>query len=174
MSLIEITIEKVKESELKLLVEISKKTFYESFFDQNTEEDMSSFLSKSFSIDQLTKEINTPDSHFYFARINNDIVGYLKLNFGNAQTELQDNQALEIERIYVLHAFQGQKVGQAMFEKSLKMAKEKNLKYIWLGVWEHNLKAIQFYTKLGFVAFNKHQFKLGNDVQTDIMMKLVF
>ena len=94
------------------------------------------------------------------------------MNFGTAQTELQDNQGLEIERIYVLESFQGTKIGKALFEKTLHIAKEKNLNFIWLGVWENNLKAIQFYTKNGFVAFDTHQFVVGNDVQTDIMMKL--
>jgi len=173
MSLSAITIEKVKVSELKHLVIISRETFYETFHDQNTETDMNSFLNDSFCEAQLTKEFKTPDSQFYFARTNNHIAGYLKLNFGNAQTELQDDQAVEIERIYVLQSFQGTKIGKALFEKTLNIANEKNLNYIWLGVWEKNLKAIQFYTKNGFVAFDKHQFVLGNDVQTDIMMKLV-
>lgn len=173
MSLSTVKIEKVHVSELKHLFNISRQTFYDTFHAQNTESDIKKFLNDSFSDAQLTKEFNTPNSQFYFAKINNDIVGYLKLNFGEAQTELQDNQSLEIERIYVLHAFQGKKVGQAFFEKTLKIAKEKNLKYIWLGVWEKNLKAIQFYTKNGFIIFDKHVFVLGNDIQTDIMMKLL-
>ena len=173
MSLGTITIEKVNVSELKQLVTISRKTFYETFHKQNTDTDMNTYLNDCFSDAQLSKEFNTKESYFYFARINNDIAGYLKLNFGNAQTDLQDKQALEIERIYVLEPFQGKKVGQSMFEKILSIANKKNLNYIWLGVWEENLKAIQFYFKNGFVAFDTHQFVVGKDVQTDIMMKLV-
>jgi len=172
MSLSAVTIEKVKVSELKQLVIISRETFYETFHNQNTETDMNTFLSESFSEAQLTKEFNKPNSYFYFAKINKQIAGYLKLNFGNAQTELQDDQAVEIERIYVLQTFQGTKIRKALFEKTLNIAKEKNLNYVWLGVWEKNLKAIQFYTKNGFVTFDTHKFVLGNDVQTDIMMKL--
>jgi ribosomal protein S18 acetylase RimI-like enzyme len=51
-------------------------------------------------------------------------------------------------------------------------AKKTNADYIWLGVWEENTKAINFYTKNGFAGFDKHIFKLGDDEQTDIMMKL--
>ncbi len=79
---------------------------------------------------------------------------------------------MEIERIYVLKGFLGQKVGQVLFEKTLEIAKAKNADYIWLGVWEENHRAISFYKKNGFSAFGKHLFKLGNDEQTDIMMKL--
>ena len=173
MSLSGLKIEKVKVSELKQLVDISKKTFYDTFCKQNTEADMQKFLDDSFSDSRLTKELNTPNSQFYFAKINNAIAGYLKLNFGNAQTELQDTTSLEIERIYVIKEFQGKKVGQALFKKTLNIAQEKNLNYVWLGVWEKNLKAIDFYTKNGFIVFDKHIFVLGSDVQTDIMMKLL-
>jgi ribosomal protein S18 acetylase RimI-like enzyme len=42
---------------------------------------------------------------------------------------------------------------------------------VWLGVWEKNLRAISFYEKNGFIAFDQHIFQLGDDRQTDIMMK---
>ena len=110
---------------------------------------------------------------FYFAKIDNKIAGYLKVNTSTAQTELHDADALEIERIYVINEFQGKKIGQILFDKAIEIAKGQSLKYIWLGVWEKNEKAIQFYEKNGLVKFDTHIFKLGSDVQTDVMMKLV-
>ena len=96
----------------------------------------------------------------------------LKRNFGHSQTELNDNEALEIERIYVLKDFQGKKIGQKLYEKAVEVAKQNKVKYIWLGVWEKNQKAIDFYEKNGFVPFDKHIFVLGDDEQTDIMMEM--
>ncbi len=86
--------------------------------------------------------------------------------------EIKDKNYLEIERIYVLKEYHGKKVGQLLYENAIKIAKSKNAEYVWLGVWEKNPRAIRFYEKNGFVAFDKHIFKLGNDKQTDIMMKL--
>ncbi|MEP6931970.1 MAG: GNAT family N-acetyltransferase, partial [Flavobacterium sp.] len=97
---------------------------------------------------------------------------YLKLNFGASQTELKDSKALEIERIYVPKEYHGQKVGQVLYEKAILVAKQKDVDYVWLGVWEENHRALSFYKKNGFVEFDKHIFRLGNDEQTDIMMKL--
>ena len=96
----------------------------------------------------------------------------MKLNFGDSQTELKDNKALEIERIYVSKEFHGKSVGQLLYDKAIEVAKQKNVNYVWLGVWEENPRAISFYKKNGFVEFDKHIFKLGNDEQIDIMMKL--
>jgi ribosomal protein S18 acetylase RimI-like enzyme len=112
------------------------------------------------------------DSEFYFAKKEDKIVGYLKLNFGDSQTESIDENGMEIERIYVLKAFHRQGIGQYMFDKAVDMARQKQLKFLWLGVWEENYKALNFYKKNGLVEFDKHNFILGNDVQTDVLMKM--
>ena len=59
-----------------------------------------------------------------------------------------------------------------LYDKAIEIAKEKDAEYVWLGVWEENSRAIRFYKKNGFVEFDKHIFKLGDDEQTDVMMKL--
>lgn len=167
-----VEISKIKKDEILQLQEIGKQTFYETFSDSNTEENMKSYLENGFSIDKITAELNDENTEFYFAKIGKKIIGYLKLNFGKSQTELKDDKALEIERIYVLKEFHGKKVGQILYDKAIEIAKQKKSDYVWLGVWEENPRAINFYKKNGFVEFDKHIFKLGDDEQTDIMMKL--
>lgn len=168
----DIDIQKVTLSNIAQLQKIGRQTFIETFSEENSEENMKNYLEEGFSIEKLTNEINNKNSEFYFATFNNEIIGYLKLNFGDSQTELKDHKALEIERIYVSKEFHGKKVGQFLYDKAIQIAKQKNAEYVWLGVWEENLRAISFYKKNGFVEFDQHIFKLGNDEQTDIMMKL--
>ena len=79
---------------------------------------------------------------------------------------------MEIERIYVLDEFHGKKVGLTLYNRALEIAQQRNIDYIWLGVWENNFKALNFYRKQGFIEFDQHIFKLGNDEQTDLLMKL--
>jgi len=133
---------------------------------------MTKYLDEGFSIEKLTAALNNKKSEFYFATLENNVLGYLKLNFRQSQTELKDDKTLEIKRIYVLKEFHGKKVGQLLYEKAMQIAREKNADYVWFGVWEENPRAINFYKKNGFVEFDKHIFKLGSDEQTDIMMKL--
>ncbi|EJL67067.1 GNAT family N-acetyltransferase [Flavobacterium sp. CF136] len=167
-----IDIQKVTLNDIDQLQKIGRQTFSETFSGDNSEEDMKKYLDENFSIEKLTDELNNKNSEFYFAKLENTVIGYLKLNFGESQTELKDNKALEIERIYVPKEFHGQSVGQILYEKAIQVAKQKNVDYVWLGVWEENLRALSFYKKNGFTEFDKHIFKLGNDEQTDIMMKL--
>ena len=167
-----IEIKKVSISDLNELSEIGRKTFSETFSAGNSEENIESYLEEKFSVKQLTGELTNNDSSFYFSLIDDRVVGYLKVNFGKAQTELKGDTGAEIERIYVLKEFHGKKVGQFLYDKAIEVAKEANTDYIWLGVWEENPRAINFYKKNGFVEFDKHIFNLGGDLQTDIMMKL--
>jgi diamine N-acetyltransferase len=167
-----IDIKKVTQNNIDQLQKIGRQTFSETFSAGNTEENMKNYLEEGFSAEKFTAELNDPNSEFYFAVLDNHVIGYLKLNFGQSQTELKDDKALEIERIYVLKEYHGKKVGQLLYEKAMQIARQKNADYVWLGVWEENPKAINFYKKNGFVEFDKHIFKLGDDEQTDIMMKL--
>ena len=169
--MIPIDIKKVTLDDIDQLQKISKQTFYETFSGGNTEENMEIYLVEGFSIEKLTAELKDKNVEFYFATLDNSVIGYLKVNFGEAQTELQDDKALEIERIYVSKEFHGKNVGQILYDKAIQIAKLKKTDYVWLGVWEENPRAIHFYKKNGFIEFGKHIFKLGNDEQTDIMMK---
>ncbi len=166
-----INMKKICADDVLLLQSIGRQTFKETFADGNTVENMRKYLEEGFSIEKLTSELNDKNAAFYLAENSDNVVGYLKLNFGGSQTELKDEKAVEIERIYVLKEFHGQKVGQMLYEMAIQVSKDHNSDYVWLGVWEENPRAIRFYEKNGFVAFDKHIFRLGDDEQTDIMMK---
>ncbi|MGF7078085.1 GNAT family N-acetyltransferase [Mucilaginibacter sp. UYCu711] len=167
-----INITKITPQRLKALHYISYKTFVDAFAHLNNPADLEIFLSDHLTEESLGEEIRNPGSEFYFAEINDQPIAYFKINTGNAQTELRETQGLEIERIYVLQGYQGKKIGELLITEIIKLAKQQNKTYIWLGAWEINLRGISFYQKNGFVIFDKHQFKVGNDIQTDIMMKL--
>jgi len=167
-----IKIRKISIKDIKELQKIGKLTFAETFASGNSEENMNRYLENIFSTQKLKEELNDENAEFYFAELNQNLIGYLKVNIGQSQTEIKDKNALEIERIYVIKEFHGKKVGQVLYDKAIELAKEKGVDYVWLGVWEQNPRAIRFYEKNGFVTFDKHIFKLGNDEQTDILMKL--
>jgi len=166
-----IDLRRVMPNDIGQLQEIGRQTFYETFSAENTEENMRKYLEEGFSLEKLRVELQDQYVEFYFATHDDHVIGYLKLNFGPSQTELQEENALEIERIYVLKVFQGKNVGKLLYDKAIQVARAKNASYVWLGVWEENLRAISFYKKNGFVEFDKHIFKLGEDEQTDLMMK---
>lgn len=166
-----VTIQKLTLADADVLLELSKKTFFDFFAHLNKPEDMEAYTSVAFTPQKIQAELNNPNSHFFFAMLDGEITGYLKLNYSHAQTEFQDPAAVEIERIYVLAEYHGKKIGHQFIDFTLKAATDKHLQYVWLGVWEHNLKAIAFYEKHGFEVFSSHEFALGSDKQTDLLMR---
>jgi len=168
----EIQIRKASLSDLEAIQHISKETFIETFAAVNTPENMNEYVRENFSSEQLTAEINNPNSQFYLATSGTQTVGYLKLNFGSAQTENSDKNALEIQRIYVSQEFHGKKVGQLLLDEAIKIGRQMLIDTVWLGVWEENHRALQFYRKNGFIEFDKHLFILGDEEQTDLLMHL--
>ena len=162
---------KLTEADLDELRDISISTFYESFIWYNTEENMQLYIGDFLSHEKLHEELKNPDSTFYFAKIDGKAVGYLKLNRGKAQTDLEDSNGLEIERIYVVKELRGKNIGQILFDKAVQLTREHGHDYLWLGVWEKNAGAIKFYERNGMVKFGTHPFMLGTDLQTDHLMR---
>ncbi|ATN05251.1 GNAT family N-acetyltransferase [Chryseobacterium indologenes] len=168
-----VTINKASLEDLEIIQTLGIQTFSETFAENNTEEAMKMYLEESFNTGKLQSELNNADSIFYIAWEEDNPVGYLKVNSGKAQTELQDDTSLEIERIYVKKSHHGKKVGQLLYNQALETAQNLKKSYLWLGVWEENLRALNFYEKNGFVVFDKHIFRLGEEEQTDLMMKKI-
>jgi ribosomal protein S18 acetylase RimI-like enzyme len=168
-----IHIRQISIHDLPALQTIGRKTFVETFAASNSEENLARYLAEGFSNEKLSAELENKNSQFYFAETEGRVLGYLKVNTGKAQSEQQNPDALEIERIYVLQEFHGKEVGQILYKKALSIAHDLNSPYIWLGVWEKNPRAIRFYERQGLVEFGEHIFQLGDDAQRDVLMKLV-
>lgn len=166
-----ISIRKVKPSEAQQLRAIASATFIATYSAHNSAANMERYLDQNFSQEQVTRELENPECEFFFAEFSGKVVGYFKLNQGKAQTESVLGHAIEIERIYVIKEYQGKNLGRKLLDHIKALAKKRHIKTIWLGVWENNPKAIGFYEKNGFVTFDKHVFKLGDEDQTDFLMK---
>jgi ribosomal protein S18 acetylase RimI-like enzyme len=154
-----------------LIADLSRQTFYESFAADNTKENMDKFMSERFNKELLMAEVGAPKNIFILANYKNKPAGYVRLREDNNPPKLAGLSTIEIARIYALQEMIGKGVGKALMEKSLAIAREKEKQLIWLGVWEKNYRAIEFYTKWGFKKFDEHPFVLGDDVQTDWLMR---
>lgn len=157
--------------QLETLQSLCRTTFKETFENQNTQENMKKHLSTAYSDDKLKKQLESPDSVTYIAYCDGVPIGYLQLNRGSAQTEKGYSGSLEIQRIYVLSSAKGKGIGSQFMKTAKEKAAEWGLSYIWLGVWEYNAPAIKFYKSKGYEPFSEHTFMVGNDKQTDILMR---
>jgi ribosomal protein S18 acetylase RimI-like enzyme len=164
-------IRKADASDAQLIADMSRQTFYASFAASNTKEDMDKFMDEQFSREFLINEVLNNDGIFFIAEDGGETLGYVRLRDGEYYRVFDNLPSIEIVRIYAIQSAIGKGVGSALIKKCIETAIELKRKIIWLGVWEHNQRAIDFYTKWGFEKFGEHDFVLGTDVQTDWLMK---
>lgn len=154
----------------ELIADLSRKTFFETFAPSNTQENMDMFMDVQFTKKALMEEVGAEGNIFLLAFRGVEPVGYVRLRESTSPEQLGSLPAIEIARIYAVQDIIGKGVGSALMEKSLQIAQAKNKQLVWLGVWEHNYRAIDFYNRWGFTKFGEHPFILGTDMQTDWMM----
>jgi len=166
-----IVIKTATEKDTSLIKNLSWQTFFDTFHQQNSREDMELFLKSNFNQNAVHAEIADPNNTFLLAYLKKEAVGHAKLSEGENPEGLSGVNAIEISRIYSVKEKIGSGIGKTLMEKSFEVARKKDKEVVWLGVWENNQRAIQFYRRFGFEKFGEHVFMLGNDKQNDWLMK---
>ena len=154
------------------LSRLGETTFRETFEGENSPEDMSRYLAQAFTPAQQTAEITDPGGIVLVAEHvpgsgGPELVGYVYLVQGPAPEPVSGPAPMELKRIYVAREWHGRHVAQALMDASIKAARDRGAKTLWLGVWERNPRAVAFYAKYGFERVGQHTFVLGRDSQTD-------
>lgn len=158
--------------DFELVSALGRRAFYEAFGEYNKPEDMQAYLDLSFSPETIRQQLEDPEVIFFVARYQDDPVGYAKLKCNSAPPELQGKKCIQMERIYALKAYIGKKIGKSLMEKCIETSRQEGYKYLWLGVWQQNKLAIDFYKKFNFEIIGYKKFKIGNQVTDDYVMAL--
>jgi diamine N-acetyltransferase len=166
-------IRKAEPSDLLQLATLSRETFVTAFGPHNTASDMELYLSISMTDEKIGQELNDPASAFYLLFLGQKLAGYAKIRPGVEKQYEFKTPALEVERLYVHQNFQNLQLGEKMLNFIQDHAITQGFRTLWLGVWEHNPGAIRFYERFGMTRFGSHDFLLGKDLQTDILMRKI-
>jgi diamine N-acetyltransferase len=156
----------------KALAEIGAKTFYDAYVNAVDLENLMTVIKETFSEGHQLEEINHPETIFLVAEEDGKMAGYAKLNMNASNEHVNGGKSLELSRIYLLQEFIGKGIGRELMQRCIDEARQRGCDSLWLGVWEHNRNAIDFYRKLGFREVGSHAFKFGNETQTDLIMEL--
>ena len=167
----ELSLRKCTTEDLDILRDLAIKIFQDTFADKNSPENMEEYINRGFAKEKLYEELKDCNSDFFFLNADGNIAGYMKINETPSQTEINDRLSLEIERLYMSAEYQGKGLGQYMMQQAINIAQRREKRYIWLGVWEKNEKALRFYKNNGFYKIGAHSFVMGDDDQTDFLMR---
>lgn len=159
-------------SDAEIIASVGAETFYDTFVDDNTPEDMAAYLAKSFGPEIQGRELADPNSLFLLIECGDDVVGYARLVWGEAPACVVGTRPMDLNRLYIRRPWIGRGAAALLMHRCLDEARRRQSDVVWLGVWEHNHRARAFYRKFGFMDVGSHVFVLGTDVQTDLVMVL--
>jgi diamine N-acetyltransferase len=166
-----IRIQEATFNQLPAMRQVAISSYADTFADSNTPENLQAFFDTNYNLPQLEQEFYEPDSKLYLALENQEVVGFIRLRKTDEVASYLGKNVIELQRLYVLTAAQGKSVGRLLMEKALDYAVSNQFEWIWLGVWEKNFRAQQFYYRWGFERFSEHTFWMGDDPQVDWLLK---
>lgn len=168
---ININIRRATSEDTSLLADLGARAFAVTFEKDNTPEDMADYLETNFNHEKIAAELADANSTFFIAEVEQEACGYAKLKEGELPQGISNSKTIELERLYTLPEYFGKGVGEALMKACFDAAKQTGFEAVWLGVWEHNQRAIAFYRKIGFHEVGDKIFQLGSDAQTDKVME---
>ncbi len=171
MENVKINIRYATHDDAALLARLGAKTFHDTYAAGNTPENMAAYLAASFSPEKQAAELADPQSIFLIAEVEGITTGYAQLYAGQPLPGVTGEHPIEIVRLYATQEWIGRGIGAALMQACIAEAQNREHDVVWLGVWEHNLRAQAFYRKWGFVEVGTHIFLLGADPQTDLLLQ---
>lgn len=164
-------ISKTQISDIEMLRSFAERTFRIAFEKDNDPVRFELYCEKAFSEEQIRSEMEHPGSVFWFAWEADTLAAYLKLNFDQHPPALESEKTVQVERLYVEPALQGQRIGQKMLDFAHEQAQSVGAEWIWLSVWQANPPALRFYERCGYQVFGTETFWISDEAQTDWLVK---
>lgn len=166
-----IVVKRAAFSDVAAMREVAIQSYMDTFAEVNSPENMTAFLNEVYNQQKLEHEFHETGSALYLAWNDNRVAGFLRMRSSEEVAAELGSNTIELQRLYIHKDFQNQKVGRMLMQKAIDYALEGKFEWIWLGVWEHNFNAQRFYAKWGFEKFGEHIFQMGEDPQTDWLLK---
>jgi ribosomal protein S18 acetylase RimI-like enzyme len=159
-------------ADAETLVALAEQTFRDTFANDNSPDDIEAYVRDSFSLVRVRAELADDANTFLVAFTDSEEqpAGYAKLRTGTTDPSVTGSDPVELQRLYVDRSAIGRGVGAALMRASLDAARLAGHRTLWLGVWERNARGISFYERWQFETVGDHTFRLGSDLQRDLIM----
>lgn len=103
----------------------------------------------AYALEKIQHELLDNNVEYYLAFENNIPAGYLKLLLNSALPGYEANEALEVERIYLLKSMTGKGTGRQLMQMAMKKASALKKHIVFVKAMDSSTDAIEFYQKLG-------------------------
>ena len=154
-----------------VLAAIGRETFYATYHHLNTPEVLKDYLDRTYDVERIRDGLSDQNSTTTLILDGGTPAAFLKVNLPPSQTDFNEADTLELQRIYVREPFKGRGYGRLLIDEAVQTANQHRCRYIWLSVWEKNPAAVSFYGKMGFHTAGTRLFDMGKELQRDLVLR---
>lgn len=117
------------------------------------------YLDAQYSKENLERELEDPNSHYYFVLFEGLPIGILKVLVNAPLEGIQSAHMVKLQRIYLDPSIQGKGLGKLLLEWVEKEYCAEAGTTLWLEAMDTQHTALGFYKKMGFEIVAKFQFE---------------
>jgi len=165
-------IRKAGQDDAVIVSALAAATFYEAYVDSDDPRDLAEYVTSNFPVEKCREELGDRSNTFFLAAVGGRIVGYAKFRRSSPPGQLKGSNSAEVHRLYIFSRFAGQGIGRKLMEACIGLAREENFDGIWLGVWDENKQAKDFYESAGFRKVGEMDFIYGSHTFVNDVMFL--
>ena len=152
------------------LARFAARTFEDTFAYSTAPANMAVFLAQTYGEAQQRAELEDRATTTLIAEADGRIIGYAQVRWAEAPECVTGEDVVELRRFYVDRPFHGRGIAGPLMDAAEGEARGQGGRRLWLGVFQHNERAIAFYTRRGFARAGEQVFRLGEDEQSDFIM----
>lgn len=115
----------------------------------------------------MARDLAAPEVRWQVATLDSEPIGYAKLTPLRAPAPDAAPGSMELQQIYVLSAWHGTGLADALTEWAMATAEAEGAPELYLTVFDHNERAKRFYRRHGFAEVGRCTFELGGRTYDD-------
>ncbi|MGI9220089.1 MAG: GNAT family N-acetyltransferase [Woeseiaceae bacterium] len=165
-----VVIREADASDAAVLAEVGSSSFRDAYGAHSDPQDLEEHLEAKFSRRAVENELKAGKSAYLIAFVNDMPSGLVKYRKKECPGSGGDDNAIELQQLYVLAASQGYGLGRQLVEQVVAAGRHREVAGVWLQAWEFADWATGFYEQVGFLEIGKVQFQLGKTSYTDLLL----
>ncbi len=151
---------------------MARAIWVETFGHASSPEDSAAYLNTAYGPEgALIRSLHDPAISLRVAVDGERIVGYAKLTPPWVPEAESEPTALQLSQLYVAADHHGRGVAQGLMAWTLDTARARGAIALFLTVWEANARAIRFYDRYGFIHVADYAFRVGEQVDRDLVLR---
>jgi len=141
--------------------------------------DIAAFIEAHLSPAAFAGYLGDPDRILLVEDVDGELVGYTMVVVAppyddDVRTAIDerfgDARAAELSKCYVRATAHGSGLAQRLVAETLAAVAERGVDVLWLGVNQHNPRAVAFYGKCGFERIGMKTFRVGERHELDFVL----